>query len=275
MNIKIDKTVTLNNGVDMPLFGLGLYLAGSDHKVKQAIHHAIEVGYRLFDTASMYENEEAVGKAIRESGTSRESLFVTTKLWNSDHGYDRALKAFDASLKKLGMDYVDLYLIHWPVEGLRKDSWRALETLYQDKRCRAIGVSNYLIPHLEELLEYAKIPPAVNQVEFSPFLYQKDLLDYCRKHRIQLESYSPLTRGKKFNHPVLQEIAQKYQKTPAQILIRWNLEHNIVVIPKSSNPTRITENAKIFDFAIEAGDVEKLNQLDQNYRVSWNPTGVR
>ena len=268
MNKKIESTVTLNNDVEMPLFGLGLYLAGSDHNVQQVIHHAIEVGYRLFDTASMYENEEAVGKAIGESGIPRESLFVTTKLWNSDHGYDRALKAFDTTLKRLGMDYVDLYLIHWPVAGLRKDSWRALETLYQEKRCRAVGVSNYMISHLEELLGYAEIPPAVNQVEFSPFLYQKNLLEYCRKHRIQLESYSPLTRGKKFNHPVLQEIAGKYDKTPAQILIRWNLEHNIVVIPKSSNPDRISENARVFDFSIDSKDLEKLDQLDQNYRVS-------
>jgi diketogulonate reductase-like aldo/keto reductase len=275
MTKKIESTVTLNNGIEIPLFGLGLYLAGSDQKVRQAIHHALEVGYRLFDTASMYDNEEAVGKAIRDAGIPRENLFVTTKLWNSDQGYDRALKAFDGSLKRLAMDYVDLYLIHWPVEGLRKDSWRALETLYQEKRCRAIGVSNYTISHLEELLGEAEIPPTVNQVEFSPFLYQKDLLDFCRKHRIQLESYSPLTRGKKFNHPVLREIAAKYNKTPAQILIRWNLEHDIVVIPKSSNPARISENARIFDFSIDSKDMEKLDQLDQNYRVSWNPSGVK
>jgi len=272
---KIDSVVELNNKVEMPFFGLGLYLAREGQEIQNAMNHALQIGYRLFDTASMYGNEADVGKIVRESNIPREDLFITTKLWNSDHGYDNTIRAFHKSMRKMGLEYLDLYLIHWPVENLRKDSWRALETLYQEEKCRAIGVSNYQIPHLEELLQYAEIVPTVNQVEFSPFLYQKKLLDFCCQHQIQLESYSPLTRGKKFDHPDLKRLAEKYQKTPAQILIRWNLEHNIVVIPKSSNPERISENAQVFDFTLDPEDMTILDNLDQNYRVSWNPTGVR
>ena len=275
MKKEIDPYITLNNDIRMPLFGLGLYLAREGREVRQAMQHALETGYRLFDTARMYGNEADVGKVIRESTIPREKLFVTTKLWNSDHGYDKTIRAFQASLAEMGLPYLDLYLIHWPVEELRKDSWRALETIYREGKCRAIGVSNYQISHLEELLQHAEIVPAVNQVEFSPFLYQRDLLEFCRSNQIQLESYSPLTRGKKFDHPVLQKIAGKHQKTPAQILIRWNLEHDIVVIPKSSNPQRITENARVFDFELDTEDMALLDDLDQNYRVSWNPTTVR
>ena len=252
----------------MPYLGLGVYLASAGKEVQQAIHHALQVGYRLIDTASIYENEYDVGKVIRESPIPREEIFVTTKLWNSDHGYDKSIKAFHKSLNTLNLKYVDLYLIHWPVERLHRESWRALETLMETGKCRAIGVSNYMIHHLEELLGYAKIIPAVNQVEFTPFLYLNELLDFCRTHQIQLESYSPLTRGEKFNHPLLQELSRKYQKTPAQILIRWNLQQQVVVIPKSSRPERIEENAAVFDFAISSQDMDSLNQLDQNYRVS-------
>jgi diketogulonate reductase-like aldo/keto reductase len=271
---QINSLVTLNNNIEMPFFGLGLYLSREGQEVQNAMNHAIRTGYRLFDTASMYGNEADVGKVLGESDVPREDLFITTKLWNSDHGYDKAIRAFHKSLKKLGLEYFDLYLIHWPVETLRKDSWRALESIYREGKCRSIGVSNYQIPHLDHLLQYAEIIPAVNQVEFSPFLFQKDLLEFCRQHTIQLESYSPLTRGKKLNHPILQTLAQKYQKTPAQILIRWNLEHDIVVIPKSSNPARISENAQIFDFALDSSDISTLDNLNQNYRVSWDPSGV-
>ena len=274
MEIQIDSQVMLNNGIKMPLFGLGVYLAETGDEVQTAMRHALRLGYRLFDTASMYGNEADVGKVVRENIRPREEIFVTTKLWNSDHGYDRTLKAFQKSMDRLGLETIDLYLIHWPVEGLRKESWRALETLYEEGKVRSIGVSNYLIRHLEELSGYARIIPAVNQVEFSPFLYQRDLLDFCLKNKIQLEAYSPLTRGKKFNHPVIQKMARKYHKTSAQILIRWSLEHRIVVIPKSSHPDRIRENAAVFDFQISAEDMAELNNLDQNYRVSWNPTRV-
>ena len=258
----------------MPYLGLGVYLAAAGREVQQAMKHALQIGYRLFDTASIYENESDVGKVIRESSIPRQDIFVTTKLWNSDHGYDKSIKAFHRSLERLGLEYIDLYLIHWPVEGLRRESWRALESLMDTGKCRAIGVSNYLIPHLEELLGYAKVIPMVNQVEFSPFLYLKDLLHFCQLHHIQLESYSPLTRGKKFKHPLLQELSAKYQKTPAQILIRWNLQHEVVVIPKSSHPKRIEENAAVFDFSISPEDMRSLDQLDENYRVSWNPTRI-
>jgi len=274
LEIQIDSQVMLNNGIKMPLFGLGVYLAETGDEVQTAMRHALRLGYRLFDTASMYGNEADVGKVVRENIRPREEIFVTTKLWNSDHGYDRTLKAFQKSMDRLGLETIDLYLIHWPVEGLRKESWRALETLYEEGKVRSIGVSNYLIRHLEELSGYARIIPAVNQVEFSPFLYQRDLLDFCLKNKIQLEAYSPLTRGKKFNHPVIQKMARKYHKTSAQILIRWSLEHRIVVIPKSSHPDRIRENAAVFDFQISAEDMAELNNLDQNYRVSWNPTRV-
>lgn len=274
MKLTIHSRVKLNNGVEMPYLGLGVYLAGAGQETQQAVKHALQVGYRLIDTASMYDNEYDVGKVIRESPIPRQEIFVTTKLWNSDHGYDKSIKAFQKSLERLGLDYIDLYLIHWPVEGLRRDSWRALETLLDTGQCRAIGVSNYMIHHLEELLSHARIIPAVNQVEFTPFLYLKDLLDFCRTHGIQLESYSPLTRGKKFNHPLLQELSKKYQKTPAQILIRWNLQHRVVVIPKSSRPERIEENADVFDFNISEKDMQALDGLHQNYRVSWNPTRI-
>lgn len=274
MKLTIYSRVKLNNGVEMPYLGLGVYLAASGQETQQAVKHALQVGYRLIDTASMYDNEYDVGKVIRKSPIPRQEIFVTTKLWNSDHGYDKSIKAFQKSLERLGLEYIDLYLIHWPVEGLRRDSWRALETLLDSGKCRAIGVSNYMIHHLEELLGYARIIPAVNQVEFTPFLYLKDLLDFCRTHSIQLESYSPLTRGKKFNHPLLQELSKKYQKTPAQILIRWNLEHRVVVIPKSSRPERIEENADVFDFNIAEKDMQALDGLHQNYRVSWNPTRI-
>jgi len=274
MKMTIDSRVRLNNGVEMPYFGLGVYLASAGKEVQQVMQHALRLGYRLFDTASMYDNEYDVGKVIRESPIPRQDIFVTTKLWNSDHGYDKSIKAFHKSLERMGLAYIDLYLIHWPVEGLRHESWRALESLRETGKCRAIGVSNYLIRHLEELLGYARVIPAVNQVEFTPFLYLKDLLDFCCLHHIQLESYSPLTRGKKFRDPLLQELSRKYQKTPAQILIRWNLQHEVVVIPKSSRPERIEENAAVFDFTISPEDMESLNQLDQNYRVSWNPTRI-
>ncbi len=273
--LTINSTVKLNNDLEMPRLGLGVYLMDPGEETRQAVKTALEEGYRLIDTAAMYGNERDVGRAVKESSVPREEIFLTTKLWNSDHGYDRALRAFDKSLQLLDLDYIDLYLIHWPVEGLRKETWRALEKLYNDGKCRAIGVSNYTISHLTELLDCADVPPAVNQVEFSPFLYQKDLLDYCQSKDIRLEAYSPLTRTKKFNNPVIKQMAEKYQKSPAQIMIRWALQHEVIVIPKSSHRERIRENARVFDFSISAEDMETLNGLHQNYHVSWDPTHVR
>ncbi len=272
--ISIDTTIKLNNGIQMPLFGLGTYQAQPGKETKQAVLYALEIGYRLIDTAAMYMNEEDVGEAVRESGVPREEIFVSTKLWNADHGYDKALAAFDQSLEKLGFSYIDLYLIHFPVERLRNQSWKALEKILDEGKCRAIGVSNYMIWHLEELLKNSSIVPAVNQVEFSPYLYLKDLQEFCKSHKIVLESYSPLTKGYKLKDPKLKNIASGYSRTPAQILIRWALQKGVVVIPKSSKKERIKENAEVFDFEITPEDMNLLDSFNQNLRTSWDPSTV-
>lgn len=270
----IEAKTVLNNGVEMPVFGLGTYQSGSSRETQAIVAYALEIGYRHIDTARFYGNERDIGKAIKNSGIPREEIFVTTKLWNSDHGYNRALKAFEESLTDLGFDYVDLYLIHWPVQDLRNESWRALEKLQVEGKCRAIGVSNYTIGHLKELLDISPVMPAVNQVEFSPFLYQKDLLEFCRFNNIQFESYSPLTKGHKLDDIRLSAIARKYTKSPAQILVRWTLQKEVVVIPKSSRKERIRENADVFDFVISPEDMDRLDALHKNLRVSWDPTKI-
>jgi diketogulonate reductase-like aldo/keto reductase len=272
--LKIDTKVKLNNGVEMPLFGLGTFQMRSGKETQQAVLTALEAGYRLIDTAQMYGNEEDVGIAVKKSGVPREEIFITTKLWNSEHGYQKTLNACEESLEKLGLSYVDLYLIHWPVQGLRNETWKAMVTLLEGGKCRAIGVSNYMIRHLEELLANSMTVPAVNQVEFSPYLYLSDLLEFCRKHKIQLEAYSPLTKGYKLNDKKLAAIAKKYSKTPAQILIRWTLQKDVVVIPKSSHKERILENADVFDFEISPEDMKLLDSFNQNMRTSWDPTTI-
>ena len=274
VELSIDTKLKLNNGIEMPIFGLGTYQAGKGEETQQAVLHALEVGYRLIDTAKIYGNEEDVGEALRRCGILREEVFVTTKLSNSDHGYESAIAACDESLNKMGLSYLDLYLIHWPVEGLRNETWKALETLLEEGKCRAVGVSNYMIWHLEELLSSSSTIPAVNQVEFSPYLYQKDLLDFCRSHDIQLEAYSPLTKGLKLNDPKLVAIASKYSKSTAQVLIRWVLQHGIMVIPKSARKERIDENADVFDFTISPEDMKELDSFDQNLRTSWDPSRI-
>ncbi len=272
--IRIDTRVKLNNGAEMPIFGLGTFQAERGRETREAVLDAFDAGYRLVDTAAMYGNEEDVGRAVHESDIPREEIFVTTKLWNDDHGYDKAIAAFEESLRKLDMSYVDLYLIHFPVEGLRSESWRALETLQEEGKCKSIGVSNYMIWHLEELLKYSSTVPVVNQVEFNPFLYQKDLLEFCHSHNIRLEAYSPLTKGHRLNDPNLAEIALNYSKTPAQILIRWVLQRDIIVIPKSSRKERIYENADVFDFEISHEDMKALDSLNEGLRTSWDPSTV-
>ena len=264
--------VTLNNGIEMPLLGLGTYMMRRGKETEDAVRWALEAGYRLIDTATLYENEHSVGRAIKKSRVPREEVFVTTKLWNDDHGYKRALAAFHESLGRLGLEYVDLYLIHWPVERLRGDSWRALETLLADGKCRAIGVSNYTIRHLERLLESSSTVPAVNQVEFSPFLFQRGLLDFCRESGIQLQAYSPLTRGRRLRDPALARIAERYGKTRAQVLIRWALQHGVVVIPKSSHRDRIRENAEVFNFSVLPDDMEWLDSRGEDLHTDWDPT---
>ncbi|MFQ6128895.1 MAG: aldo/keto reductase [Thermoplasmata archaeon] len=272
--ISIDTKVRLNNGVEMPIFGLGTYQAERGRETREAVLQALRAGYRLIDTAMIYGNEKDVGKGLRKSGIPREDVFITTKLWNWDHGYDAAIAAFERSLKRLELSYIDLYLIHWPVEGLRYETWKAMEKLLEEGKCGAIGVSNYTIRHLEELLNTSSTVPAVNQVEFNPYLYQKDLLDFCRFHDIQLEAYSPLTRGLRLNDPKLVAIASTYSKSPAQILIRWGLQHGVVVIPKSSKRERIYENADVFDFAISPEDMRILDSLHENLRMVWDPSEV-
>ena len=268
----ISSTVTLHNGVEMPRLGLGVWRAASGREVQDALRWAFEAGYRHVDTARLYGNERDVGKVLRESGLPREQVFITTKLQNRDHGYVRAARALDESLRDLGLDHVDLYLVHWPVEGLRLESWRALEEALASGKARAVGVSNYLPRHLDELLAASDVAPAVDQVEFSPYLHQRALLGYCRARGIRLEAYSPLTRGRRLGDPPLVEVAAAHGKTPAQVLIRWALQHDLVVIPKSVTRERIYENADVFDFALTPEDMARLDALDAGEHQAWDPT---
>jgi len=254
----------------MPLLGLGVYDMHS-REAEQAVHDALEIGYRLIDTAAMYHNEPEIGKAINESLVPREEIFLTTKLNNTDHGFEKTLKAFDRSLKELKQDYIDLYLIHWPIKKGRKDSWAALEKLYMEKRVRAIGVANYNLPLLEELKQYAHLIPAVNQIEFTPWLFQRDILNYCKAGHIQLQAYSPITRGMKFNDPRLLALCNKYQKTAAQLVLRWHLEHGVSPIPKSSRKVRLIENYNANFFSLEPGDVQIMDGFNEGFRICENP----
>ena len=272
MSMSIESRIKLNNGVLIPAIGLGVYQADAGSETQNAVFHALQTGYRHIDTAKFYGNEKDLPAAIKRSGIPREHVFITTKLWNNDHGYDKTIKACHQSLKQLGMPYMDLYLIHYPVRKLRHESWRAMETLYEEGKCRAIGVSNYTIRHLEELLQTSKTVPAVNQVEFHPYLYQKELLDFCRTRNIRIEAYSPLTKGKILNDPKLLDMALRYNKSAAQILIRWSLQHELIVLPKSTRPDRIRENADVFDFEISAEDMNALNNFHCDYRIAWDPT---
>ncbi len=274
MEFSIESCAVLNNGVKMPYLGLGTYLLGTGRITQTAILHALLAGYRHIDTAKFYRNEKDIGLVIRQTDIPREAIFISTMVWNTDQGYEKTLAACDQSLENLNTDYIDLYLMHWPVTDIRLDTWRAMEDLFDAGKCRAIGVSNFTKKHLEELIANSKIIPAVNQVEFHPYLYQKALLDYCREEGVQLEGYSPLTKGRKLNDPILVEIGQQYKKTPAQILIRWALQHEVITIPKSKSKERIRENADVFDFKITPEDMTILNVLNDNLRTSWDPTFV-
>ncbi|TYA12153.1 aldo/keto reductase [Paenibacillus faecis] len=271
----LQDTVTLHNGVKMPGFGLGVFKVEEGQELVAAVKAAIRHGYRSIDTAAVYQNEAGVGTAIREaieeSLVKREELFVTSKLWNADQGYDSALAAFEASMDKLGLEYLDLYLIHWPVKGKYKESWRALETLCREGRVKAIGVSNFQIHHLQDVMEGAEIKPMVNQVEFHPRLTQKELLQFCREQGIQLEAWSPLMQGELLNDPVLQEIGAKYGKTVAQVILRWDLQHGVITIPKSTKEARIIENASIYDFSLSEEDMNRIDALNENRRVGPDP----
>jgi diketogulonate reductase-like aldo/keto reductase len=263
------RFVTLNSGAKIPQVGLGVWQSGG--KTKSAVAAALAAGYRHVDTAAVYGNEAQVGAALAESGISREQLFITTKLWNKDQGYDAALKAFDASLARLKLEYLDLYLLHWPVAELRLESWRALERLYADKRVRSIGVSNFLEPHLRELQGAAKVLPAVNQIELTPFLQRSGTVALCRELGVVMEAYSPLTRGQRLDHPVLGELAARLGKSPAQVMLRWGLQKGFVLLPKSVTPARIVENAALFDFSLDDAAMGRLDALEEGLVTGWDP----
>ena len=265
------STTTLNNGVEMPWVGLGVFKSQPGPEVEQAVRWALEIGYRHIDTASFYENEDGVGKALAESEVDREDVFVTTKVWNTEQGYKETLAAFDRSRSKLRTDYVDLYLVHWPLQSSFKDTWKALEKLYEDGVVRAIGVSNFLEHHLEDLMGDFDVVPAVNQVEWHPFVLQKPLLDFCKENDIQFEAWSPLSRGRFLANEVIQDVAKRHGKTPAQVLIRWDLQHEVVTIPKSVHRERIEENSKVFDFELTDEEMQRIDALDTDTRIGPHP----
>lgn len=271
----LQDTTTLRNGVKMPWFGIGVFKVEEGPELVNAVKSAIKYGYRSVDTAAIYENEEGVGKGIKEglkeARFSREELFVTSKVWNADLGYETTLAAYETSIKKLGLEYLDLFLIHWPVEGKFKEAWRALETLYKEGRVKAIGVSNFQIHHLEELMKDAEFKPMINQVEYHPRLSQKDLQEFCKRNGIQLEAWSPLMQGQLLDNDILYEIARKHNKSVAQIILRWDLQNGVVTIPKSTKEHRIIENANVFDFELTNEEMEVIHGLNQNLRVGPDP----
>ncbi|MCP1307524.1 aldo/keto reductase [Paenibacillus tyrfis] len=266
-------TTVLNNGVRMPWLGLGVWKTKEGDEVVQAVQHALEAGYRSIDTAAVYGNEAGVGQAIQASSIPRNQLFVTTKVWNADQGYDSTLRAFEESRRKLQLEVIDLYLIHWPGKDKYKETWKALEKLYKDGLVRAIGVSNFKVHHLEDLLQDSEIVPAVNQVEFHPLLIQQELRTFCKEHQIQLEAWSPLMQGN-LDLPLLSELADKYGKTPAQVILRWDLQHGVVTIPKSIRESRIRENIDVFDFTLSDEDMARLDGLNQDRRFGPDPDHI-
>lgn len=263
--------VPLDTGTSIPQVGLGVWQTPRGEVTRRAVKTAIQLGYRHVDTARIYGNEADVGAGLRESGVPRAELFVTTKLWNDDQGYDTALRAFDASLERLGLEYIDLYLLHWPVAGKRLDSWRALERLHSENRARAIGVSNFLSRHLNELMATATVMPAVNQIELSPFLQQRETRAFCARHGIVVEAYSPLTHGQRLDHPVVVATAARAGRSPAQVLLRWALQHGLVVLPKSAREARIRENATLFDFSLDAEAMAALDACEEGLVTGWDP----
>lgn len=267
----LQDKVTLNNGIKIPGFGLGVFKVEAGATTYDTVRTALKLGYRLIDTAAIYGNEEAVGKAIHDSGIPREEIFVTSKVWNDDQGYEETLAAFDTTMEKLGLEYLDLYLIHWPITGKFKDTWRALEKIYRDGKVRSIGVSNFHVHHLQELLKDAEVKPVLNQIEYHPHLTQEDVLQFCKENAIQMQSWSPLKRGEIITEPVIKEIADKHGKTPAQIVLRWNLQNGVITIPKSVKEHRMQENADIFNFELTEDEMEKLNDLNKNERIGSNP----
>ncbi|QAA21508.1 aldo/keto reductase [Sporolactobacillus terrae] len=268
-------TVTLNNDVEMPLEGLGVFRVEDQAVAAQSVQAAIRAGYRLIDTAAIYQNEQGVGEGIKaackETGLKREDLFITSKVWNADQGYASTLKAYQDSLDRLGLDYLDLYLIHWPVEGRYKETWRAMEHLYKEGKVRAIGVSNFQIHHLEDLLDGAEVVPVVNQVERHPRLTQQPLKDFSEAHGIRLEAWAPLMVGELLQDKTIGAIAEKYGKSAAQVILRWHIQGGVIAIPKSVNEDRIKENFAIFDFELTEADMAAINALNQDHRTGADP----
>jgi diketogulonate reductase-like aldo/keto reductase len=260
--VNIKSTVTLSNGVKMPKFGFGVWQINEGKEAANAVHEALKTGYVLIDTAAIYGNEKSVGEGLKDF--RRDEFFLTTKVWNDNQGYDTTLKACEESLKKLGVDFVDLYLVHWPVQGKFADTWRAMERLYEEGLTRAVGVSNFTQFHINEIYKSAHVPPMVNQIEISPFITQAPLREFCAQEGIAVEAYSPLGRAKILKTPQLIKIGEKYGKTPAQVILRWHLQNNIIPIPKSSHAERIRENADIFDFELSADELKTISALNQN-----------
>ena len=271
MKLTLQSIKTLHNGVEMPRLGLGVYKMTNEEESIRAMTTALQVGYRAIDTASLYGNEKEVGESVRSSGVKREDIFVTTKVWNTDQGYDQTLRAFEKSLENLGFNYLDLYLTHWPVPETFKDTYRAIERLYDEKLIRATGVSNHHQHHLEELFVKANVKPMVNQIELSPRLTQYDLRTFCADNQIAVTSWSPLARGGLLNEPSLVRMADKYDRTPAQIIIRWHLQHDLTVIPKSVTPERIASNADVYDFVLSFEDMKNIDSLNLNERTGADP----
>jgi diketogulonate reductase-like aldo/keto reductase len=265
----------LNTGREMAAIGFGTWQINS-RDAKEAVLYALKTGYRVIDTAKIYGNEEAVGEAIRESGLRREDVFVTTKLWNDDQGYDSALRACETSLEKLGLDYLDLYLIHWPATAKRHESWRAMGQLLSDGKIKAAGVSNFTVEHLQDLMHHSELLPAVNQVEFHPFIYeqQKALLKYCADQGILIEAYSPLNRLSKNPPPAVSAIAKQHGQSPQQVVLRWCIQHGTLPLPRSTNPGHMRSNFDIFDFKLSGADMKAINSLSDGERVTWDPAGM-
>ena len=266
----------LNNGIKIPMVGLGVFRMEDEKEAYNSVRKAIDLGYRHIDTAMIYENEEPVGRAIRDSGVNREDIFVTTKLWNDDIMGDNAHNAFETSLKKLGLDYIDLYLVHWPIKGKYVSVWKEMEQIVATDKVRAVGVSNYQENHLQEIIELRSLVPAVNQIELHPYLSQESLVNFCTQNNIKIESWSPLCANKNnlLDEKTLKDLGERYSKTPAQIVLRWNIDRGLIVIPKSSNPGRQKENLNIFDFKLSTEDLNTINLLNKDMRVGPNPDEV-
>ena len=271
MALSLDTTVLLHGDVAIPQLGFGVFKVDEGNEVEAAIAEAFDVGYRHIDTATIYRNEEGVGRAIAASGIPRSQLFITTKLWNSDQGYESALAAIDANLTRLGLGYVDLYLVHWPKPEHTQETWRAMEEIQASGKARAIGVSNFLPDHLDQLLEHATVPPSINQIEFHPHLQSPDLVDYCLGHDIVIEAWSPLKAGHIIDDDELAAIAVAHGVTVAQVVLRWVLQRGIVAIPKSVTPSRIASNADLYGFELSDSEVARINAMERNDRVGPDP----